>query len=164
MALAVTHIILTIITLDFFRHYVFKKDKFPRYLLVIGGIAGLLPDIDIPFSWIYNFFTNSQASFHGLYTHSLFFPIIFLTIGGILHYKKNLIWAKIFYVISAGFFAHLLLDCAFGGYKSFIWPLTSIGSSCPKWDSSPYASGIDAIILVAWLIHEELHKKIRDYF
>ena len=48
MALAVTHVILTIVILDLFRHYVFKKSKFPRYWLVIGGIAGLFPDIDIP--------------------------------------------------------------------------------------------------------------------
>ena len=54
MALAVTHVLLTIIVLDLLRHYVFDKKKFPRYLVVIGGIAGLVPDIDILFNWIYN--------------------------------------------------------------------------------------------------------------
>ena len=50
MALALTHVLLVIVLLDLFRHYVLSKKKFPRYLLVVGGIAGLLPDIDVPWA------------------------------------------------------------------------------------------------------------------
>ena len=162
MAYAVTHIILTIVLLDIFRHYVFQKDKFPRYLLVIGGIAGLAPDLDIPLSWIYNLFTNNSINFHGTFTHTLLIPLIFLAIAGILHYQNNMKWAKIFYVIAAGWFFHLFLDCTFGGYKTFFWPLMT-GNLCPQWGLQEHAQSIDAIILVLWLVHEEIHKKIRDY-
>jgi membrane-bound metal-dependent hydrolase YbcI (DUF457 family) len=165
MALAVTHIILTIILLDVFRHYVFGKKLFPRYLLVIGGIAGLFPDIDILFTWIYNFIYGTTASLHGTFTHSLLFPLIFLVIGIILHYKKETKWTKIFYVIAAGLFFHLFLDCLFFDYgiiKSFFWPFSEI-NFCPRWGINKYGASIDAIILVVWLIHEEIHKKIKDY-
>jgi len=163
MALAVTHIILTIVILDLVRHYVFGKDKFTRYLLVIGGVAGLAPDIDMPFTWIYNWITGANANFHGTITHSLIFPLIFLIIGIFLQVRDNEKWSKIFYVISAGWFLHVILDCLFGGYKSFFWPVLTSCQFCPQWGIDQYAIGIDAIILVLWLVHEELHKQIRDY-
>jgi hypothetical protein len=168
MALAVTHVILTIVLLDLFRHYVFGKQKFARYLLVVGGVAGLFPDIDIPFGWVYNFFTGASVNFHGMFTHSIIFPVIFLGVGLFLHYRKNMKWAKIFYVISAGWFLHLVLDCLFydfiwgGELKNFFWPWGLI-NFCPEWGISQYAAGIDAIILVVWLVHEEIHNRIKDY-
>jgi len=162
MAYAVTHILLVIIILDLLRHYVFKKEKFPRYLLVVGGIAGLVPDIDIIISWVYNLFTGASVSFHGTFTHSLIWPLLFLAIAGILHYQDKMKWAKIFYVISFGLFFHLFLDCTFGGYKTFFWPYLT-GNLCPQWGLQSQAQSIDAIILVLWLVHEEVHKKIRDY-
>ncbi|MBT3814615.1 metal-dependent hydrolase [Candidatus Woesearchaeota archaeon] len=163
MAYAVTHIILTIVVLDLFRHYVFGKRRFPRYMLVIGGIAGLLPDIDIPLSWIYNLFTGLSVNFHGMFTHSLIFPIIFALIGVIFHFKKgNHKWAKIFYIIAFGLFFHSILDCAFGGYKTFFWPFYFI-NFCPQWGIASYMQSVDAIILVVWLLHEEIHNKIKDY-
>ena len=162
MAYAVTHVLLVIILLDLFRHYVFGKRKFPRYLLVVGGIAGLAPDIDIPISWIYNLFTNASVNLHGTFTHTLLIPIIFLAVAGILHYQNKMKWAKIFYVIAIGWFFHFVLDCTFGGYKTFFWPIMT-GNFCPQWGLQSYAQSIDAIILVVWLVHEEVHKKIKDY-
>ena len=163
MALAVTHVLLTIVILDLLRHYLFGRKKFPRYLVVVGGIAGLFPDIDIILTWIYNFFTGAGVNFHGTFSHSLIFSVIFLGIAGFLHYQKNLKWAKIFYVIAAGWFSHLILDCLFGGYKSFLWPFLSVGGFCPQWFISNYMMEIDAIILVLWLVHEEIHKNIKNY-
>lgn len=163
MAYAVTHIILTIVILDLFRHYLFGKQKFPRYLLVIGGIAGLLPDIDVPFTWLYNLFTTTQVNFHGMFTHSIIFPLVIVAVGVILHAMKNMKWAKISYVIAAGWFLHLILDCLYGGYTTLIWPLGIATNFCPQWGLGSYAPGIDAIILVVWLVHEEVHNKIKDY-
>ena len=163
MAYSVTHILLVIVLLDLFRHYIFGKKKFPRYLLVVGGIAGLLPDIDIPLGWIYNLFTETTVNLHGNFTHSIFFPLIFLVAAGILHYQKNMKWAKISYVISVGLLMHLILDCMFGGYSTFLWPLAINTGFCPQWGISGYAQSIDAIILVVWLVHEEIHNKIKDY-
>jgi len=163
MALAVTHVIVTIVVLDLFRHYVWKKKGFPKYLLIIGGIAGLLPDIDIPLSWVYNFLTGASADFHGAFTHSLFFPLVFLGMGMILYRSQKKEWAKILFVISFGWFFHLFLDCLYGGYKTFFWPLIFTTNFCPKWGIHDYAASIDAIILVLWLVHEEINKRIKDY-
>lgn len=163
MGLAVTHVILTIVILDLFRHYVFGKQKFPRYLLVVGGVAGLLPDVDIPLTWIFNFITNGNANLHGLFTHSILFSLSFLILGAILHSQKKMKWAKISYVISAGLFMHSLTDCLFGGYKTFLWPLQISTNFCPDWGIGVFREEIDAIILVLWIIHEEVHNKIRDY-
>ena len=163
MALAVTHVLLTIIILDLFRHYVFDKRKFPRYLVVIGGIAGLAPDLDIPLSWVVNLFTDVSVNLHRVFTHSLVFVLLFLIIGLTLHFRKNFKWAKIFYVITFGWFSHLLLDCLFGGLTTSLWPLSFVTSFCPEWSFLNHAESIDAIILVLWLVHEEIHKKIKDY-
>jgi len=164
MALAVTHILITIVLLDLLRHYVFGKRRFPRYMLVVGGIAGILPDIDIPLTWVYNAITGSTGSLHGFFTHSLIFPLLFVIVGLAFHfYKPNHKWAKMGYIIAFGLFMHLLLDCAFGGYKSFLWPLENIANFCPQWSISKFAADIDAIILIVWLVHEEVHNRIRDY-
>ena len=89
MALAVTHVLGTIFLLDIFRHYVFGKEKFPRYLLVIGGIAGLAPDIDIPLGWFMTFVTGEQMNLHGGFTHSLFFVFVFVLLAVIRKYQEN---------------------------------------------------------------------------
>ena len=165
MALAVTHIILTIAFLDIFRHYFFVFKKFPRYLLVIGGIAGLAPDLDIPLGWILTLLTGNSVNVHGLFTHSIFFALLFTLIGAILHYQKNLKWAKIFYVIAVGWTLHISLDCLFNAYSTFLWPLSiNTTAFCPSGLLENYRTSIDAIILVLWLLHEELHHKIKCYF
>lgn len=166
MALAVTHIILTIAFLDIFRHYVFGLKKFPRYLLVIGGIAGLAPDLDIPLSWIITLLTGTSVNLHGLFTHSIFFALVFLLIGLAFYYQKNLKWAKIFYVIAVGWTLHIFLDCFYGmdSTKLFLWPYQILPLFCPTWDLYQYAHSIDAIILVLWLLHEEISNKIKCYF
>lgn len=166
MALAVTHVILTIIILDLFRHYVFGREKFPRYLLVIGGIAGLFPDIDIPIGWIVSLISGTTVNLHRVFTHSIFFVALFLVLGILFHYQNKQKWAKIMYVIAAGWSMHLFLDCIYGGkpIRSFFWPSLIIPSFCPTWNVYTYATYIDAILLVLWLVHEEIHNKIRDYF
>ena len=158
MALAVTHVIGTIFLLDVLRHYIFKKEKFPRYLVVIGGIAGLGPDIDVPIGWILSLITQTKVNIHGLFTHSIFLALLLVIIGIIFHIKDNIKWARIFYVIAAGWFLHLSLDCLFNSYATFLWPITfDTNNFCPSGLGKMYRSGIDAIILVTWLVHEELH-------
>lgn len=165
MALAVTHIILTIAFLDIFRHYVFGLKKFPRYLLVIGGIAGLAPDLDIPLGWILTLLSGNPVNIHGLFTHSIFFALLFAFIGVILHYQQNLKWAKICYVVAVGWLLHIFLDCVFNAYSTFLWPLPiNTAAFCPSGILENYRTSIDAIILVLWLVHEEIHDKIKCYF
>tara|TARA_Y100000310_G_scaffold124700_1_gene123395 strand:+ start:18274 stop:18771 length:498 start_codon:yes stop_codon:yes gene_type:complete len=164
MALAVTHVIGTIFILDLFRHYVFGKEKFPRYLLLIGGIAGLAPDLDIPLSWFLSLVSGGEVALHGVFTHSLLFVVLFSLLGLFFHVRNIEKWRNILFVIAAGWFMHIVLDCLFNPYSSFLWPFgidTII--FCPEWVGGMYRSSIDAIILVTWLVHEELHNRIKDY-
>ncbi|MDO8656042.1 MAG: metal-dependent hydrolase [Nanoarchaeota archaeon] len=166
MAYAVTHILIVIVILDLLRHYVFGKKNFPRYLIVIGGIAGLLPDIDIPLGWVASFMTGTDVGLHRLFTHSILLALLFLFIGIIRHYQDDEKWAKIFYVIAFGWLVHILLDCVYGGglIPSFFWPTQIVPTFCPTWDLYPWAESIDAILLVLWIVHEEVHSYVKDYF
>ena len=146
MAYAVTHILVVIVILELARHYVFGKNKFPRYLVVIGGIAGLMPDIDIPLGWVYNFVTGIGINFHGMFTHSFVFVALFAILGLVLQIRKNMQWAKIFYVIAFGWFMHLALDCLYGGYKTFFWPFQIAAAFCPQTNLYYHAESIDAIL------------------
>jgi len=162
MANAVTHVILAIVIIDIFRDYCFKK-KFPTWIVLAGGIAGLAPDIDLPISWFLSWITGTSISLHGGITHSIIFPIIALLTGLFLWYRSHHRNTKIlFFVIAFGWFFHLILDCAFGGYSSLLFPFYS-GNFCPQLDITRFASAIDAVILVAWLLHEEIRHKIKDY-
>ena len=71
-----------------------------------------------------------------------------------------------FYAIAFGWFIHLLLDCGYGGelIRTFFWPLPGAATFCPLWNIYPWAESIDAILLVLWLVHEEVHSYIKDYF
>ncbi|MEK6901858.1 MAG: metal-dependent hydrolase, partial [Nanoarchaeota archaeon] len=89
MALAVTHVIGTIFILDMFRHYVFGKKSFPRRLVIIGGLAGLAPDIDIILSWLVSYVKGTTVSLHGMFTHSLIWVILFLAVGGVLYFLNK---------------------------------------------------------------------------
>src|SRR3989338_2532934 len=166
MAYAVTHILVVIVFLDLLRNYIFKKEKFPRYLVVLGGIAGLLPDIDLPLGGLLYFLTGKNLLVHGAVTHSLLFAIVLFAVGIFLHSKKNLKWSRIFHVLGTGWLFHILLDCFYGNglERMFFWPFSQVLPLCNLWDLYPYGNHIDAVLLVLWLVHEEVHQKVKDWF
>lgn len=165
MALAATHILIPIIILDLLRHYYLGLKKFPRYLLLIGGIAGLAPDIDIPLTWLTHLLVTNNVDFHGTFTHSFFFVVIFFVLGTLFQWRNNKKWSMIFYVIAFGWFCHLFLDWLYGEYKTLFWPFAvTPWTIFPTWTLYTYGESIDAILLVLWLVHQELHNYIKDYF
>lgn len=160
MALAVTHVILTIVAIDLYRDYLAPK-KFPTKYVVIGGIAGLLPDIDIPISWLYNLLTGASGSFHGTLTHYLIIPVV-IAVASLLAFEvlKRPKDGMLLAVVAFGWLFHLFLDCLFNPYMIFL-PLSPL--MCPFNISDQLIIGLDAAILVLWLVHEEWSHKIRDY-
>ena len=174
MPYAVTHVILTIVIADIYRDY-FAKKKFPMTYVFIAGIAGLLPDLDIPIGWVVNFVLGTNYNFHRLYTHSLFYSIIFFIAGlAFLFMRKEkckvfkwnvngTMLMMFFFALSFGWLMHIALDCglAADGYLNLIpsIPLTF----CPHPFSNEALLGIDAIILVLWLFHEQWKHEIKDY-
>ncbi len=174
MAYAVTHVIVAIVIIDLYRDYIAKK-KFSTWLVLIGGIAGLLPDLDVPLQWLANALVGQAITLHRVVTHSLFFVGVFLLLAlpFYLHRHLELKVAKwripyefiaiFFTVVAFGWLTHIALDCAVASDYNLTWfPGHPLGF-CPHPFSSDTLLGLDAIILMLWLIHEEWAKKIKDF-
>jgi membrane-bound metal-dependent hydrolase YbcI (DUF457 family) len=169
MALAVTHVLLTILLVDLYRDYVTKHRKyFTIHTLFVAGIGGLLPDIDIPLSQVLGYFGyyNSLLDHSGV-THTIFFGLIFLIPAFILLMKKKHKESTYFFVISFGVLFHLFLDIVVneGSYMLF-WPLTTSLFGFTQFavlGLNGSQVSLDAIILILWLYHEEVKHKIKDF-
>ncbi len=166
MPLAVTHVLLTIIAIDIFRDYIIKKKKLiPLHFIFIGGIAGLLPDIDIPIFWLLNLLKFNVQWFHGTFTHIFLIPIAIL-VASLITYKYNKKAGILLGIISFGYGFHILLDFIFYGTNtSPFWPflVTSFKGFTNYIDIPRLEMGLDAFILLGWLWHEEKKHKISDF-
>ena len=175
---AVTHVLIAIILLDLIRDYTLKKKhrmKFPLHYLIIVGIAGLLPDIDIVIYWIMNVISNVPLSeVHRTFTHTLFFPAIFAVAGFATWKVKSKFLARhkmklntIFFIIAFGTFIHLILDATLSGYIMPIDPIAIFKVGLNLVQLTPWPDtilpAIDAVLLLAWLAHEEIKHKISDF-
>jgi len=178
MPQAVTHVLIVIILLDIFRDYILKKkhrNKFPMHYLIIAGIAGLLPDIDIAVYWILKLTSGvALTNIHRTFTHTLFLPAIFLLLGFIFWSSKSEFLEKhkmklrmIFFVMAFGTLMHLLLDYLLSGYIIPFYPFSYASYGLNLIELTPWPETIlpalDAILLLSWLIHEEIKHKISDF-
>lgn len=167
MPQAVVHVLFTIISLDLFRdHFLKDKKKLPLHYIFIGGVAGLLPDIDIPLFWIlHNFIGLDVPFFHRIFTHTFLFILVFLAISLIcFDFSKKM--SKLFAVITFGVAFHILLDWFFTGGVAPFYPFsTSVyGLNVFGMMNIPLAAeGLEAIVLLAWLWHEEKLHRISDF-
>ena len=171
MPLAVTHILVPLVLADIYRDYISKKRFNIRYVL-IAGLAGLLPDIDILIGWVLNIFKYFDISqLHRTFTHTLFFPLAFLILFLLTeNYNPRFIKRQklklnyIFLATAFGVLIHILLDALFSG-PVYILPNIRFGFNLIPLDSfqGTFFAGLDAIIIVIWLIHEELKHRISDY-
>ncbi len=175
MPYSVTHVILTIVIVDLYRDYVVKK-KFSPWYVLIAGIAGLLPDLDIPVSWVFNWLFKTNYNFHRLYTHSMLWFIVLFFIGlGFYLFAKNRDYKILkynvpkdnivlfFMALAFGWFMHILFDCTLAADGLLnVFPGYPI-SFCMHPFGQDVMVGIDAIILVAWLLHEQWRHEIKDY-
>ncbi len=168
MPFAVTHVILTLVLVDLFRDHFFRK-KFPLYFILIAGIAGLAPDIDIPISWLLTLVTGTPVDIHRGITHAIIFPIIFAALSITFYKTGKGKYGLLFGIISFGWLLHLALD-------SLIWAETAMQPLFPfsaaLWSGLIFMdtefaiglmSSLDATILVLWLLHEQMTHKIKDY-
>lgn len=174
MPQAVTHIIFPLVLTDIYRDY-FAKKKFNIRYVLIAGLAGLLPDIDIAFAWILRLFSDvSISEIHRTITHSLLFPLSFLILFLLVkNYnpkflkKQKLKLNYVFLAIFFGALMHIILDFTFSGSVYVLYPFLdfTIGLNVIPlgYFEGTFFAGLDAIILVLWLMHEELKHKISDY-
>jgi len=173
MPFAVTHALASIIPVDLYRDYITKHKKyFTLFTILVAGIAGILPDIDIPLSLILKVLGwNVPLLLHRGITHTLFFGLIFLIPGLILWFsqKKYKKWGILFFVVAFGITTHIILDLIVSSSSTLMlfWPL-SLKTYGLNWILGSailnvYAA-IDAILLLGWLTHEEIKHKIKISF
>jgi len=169
MPLAVTHIILTIILIDLYRDYILKKKKyFTLHTVMIGGIASLLPDIDLPIKWLLGSFGFSNAIIiHTGLTHSLIFGLSFLLPAFIFLRKKKYDISTYFFVISFALLFHIFMDYSLNVNEGamLFWPfvLETYESNILPYIDITFFLALDGIILLLWLWHEEAKHKIKDF-
>lgn len=172
MPLAVTHVILTIVAVDLYRDYISKhKRYFTLWAILVAGIAGLLPDIDIPLNFLLsNFGMSMQLLEHGGITHTPFFALLFLIPFAILWRMKKHRLAILLLVVAFGVLFHTFLDFFIGGgdpegmmlfYPFSEQRISQLGLLL--FAGFPAIPALDAVILILWLVHEERKHKIRDF-
>lgn len=193
MPYAVTHVLIAIVIAEIIRDY-FVKDKkhFPLHYVLIAGIAGLLPDIDILLYLAVGFISGispakiinnlSVSYFHPSFTHSLLWVPIILAFALIFlwlekrDYKRikniektatrhHLRISGILFMIALGVATHFLLDFLLGGYIRILFFSSPIGLFLiPSTEfGSALIQGIDAMLLILWLAHEEWKHKISSF-
>ena len=179
MPQAVTHVLVAIVLAQLIRDYFVKdKQKFPLHYVLIAGIAGLLPDIDIIAYWALHFFGFTLAEVHRTFTHTIFVPLLFLGLFFIFDGfklnisefgKRHMKLAMVFLMIAFGSAIHLFLDAIICGQITFFYPLSSFSfgldlvSKLPNPLSRLAVPCLDAAILVLWLIYLEIRHKISSF-
>ena len=167
MPQAVVHVLFTIIMLDLFRdHFLKNKKKLPLHYVFIGGVAGLLPDIDVPLFWLLNNFLGFNVPwFHRVFTHTFLFILIFLFIA-LIYFDFNKKAGLMFGIIAFGVAFHVLLDYLLVGGIAPFYPFSDMtyGLNLVGKLKLPLAvEGLEAIVLLWWLWHEERTHKISDF-
>lgn len=174
---AVTHVVVVIVLLELFRHYFVKNKKtFPFHYIIIGGIAGLIPDFDVAAYYFLSFFGFPISEIHRTFSHNLFVPAFFVVLAIAVYGFKNKILGErhlklrnIFLVISFGIFIHLVLDASLIGSIMPFYPISNykfglnlLGFFPSAWQETIMPS-LDAVILIFWLISLEVRHKISRY-
>lgn len=176
MPFAVTHVLGAIILADVIRDKFFRdRNKFPLHYVFIAGVAGLLPDIDVVVYWFMNLlYGTPMADVHRAYTHSMVFPLAFM-LAAFLLYRSDLDQrvgrvmklSGIFAMLCLGYSLHLLLDMILIGSIAPFFPFSSMQVGLSLLPASNFGAsllqGLDAVLLVLWLLHEEIRHKISDY-
>jgi len=178
MSYAVTHLFVPMFLLELYRDLIVKsKEKFPFHYVLLGGIAGVLPDFDIAIFYVLSFFNFEIDSIHRTFSHNIFVPLFFIVLGFLFYNYKNEFLGRrhlklktIFFVIAFGTFIHLLLDMIVAGSIMPFYPILdySIGFNLIRifplsWKETILQS-IDAAVLILWFIYIEVKHKITEIF
>ena len=94
MPYAVTHFLMPALLVALWRDYHLTKHEkrtFPLHYVLIAGLGGVLPDIDIITYLFLQPFGFSYSDIHRTITHSLFPILILVFLGFIFHRIKTTI-------------------------------------------------------------------------
>ena len=161
MPFAVTHVLVPIIILDIFRDHLMRgklKKIITNRFIFLAGVAGLLPDLDVPlFSTLELMGYQIQSNIgHRLFFHNIWIPLSFLGFFALLHLLKQKEFAKVFLILTFGFSIHLILDATIIGYIMPLFPLNTVevGINLTKLlpiNPETAMVSLDAVLLLFWL-------------
>lgn len=164
---AVAHVLVAMFVAEIIRQFVVKK-KFSSVYVLVAGIAGLFPDIDIMIYWVLSFFTQVPlADVHRQFTHTIFVPLLFLVVAIIVYQSRQMFLTLS--MVALGCFIHILLDGALSGGIMPFYPLTNyvfnlnLISNIFGAVGNTVLIGLDAILLVLWLIYEYRRHYIKQF-
>lgn len=183
MPYAVTHILFPIILVALFRDFILSKEskkRFPLHYVLIAGLGGAIPDIDIPVSLLLNFLGIAGWDIHRTFTHSISFSIIFLALFLILLPVKEearicnltrhkLKLSTISLMLAIGILTHLFLDSLFGEVTYLFYPFSTAAyginllSIFPQAVQGAILPTLDGVLLFVWIIYLEVKHKISDF-
>ena len=182
MPQVVLHILIPLILAALFKDYYDgrHKKKLPLHYVLIAGVAGVVPDLDIAVFWILHSSGFTLSEIHRTFTHTIFVPLIFLALYAVFMNtnvraricnigRHKLKLSVIFLAISFGSIMHLVLDAIFSGYIILFYPFSNltIGLNVVSMLPSPLdyllVPSIEGGLLVLWFIYLELKHKISDF-
>ena len=163
---AVVHILTPVILLNIYRDYITKK-KFKLLYVLLAGLGGILPDIDIVVYWLLNtLFGTPLSEVHRTISHTLLMPLLMIAAGAILYRHHKPVALGIF-AIAFGYSTHLLLDYLLTGSLPILYPLSTAKYGLNLIPSTEIGStilvGIDAILLTTWLAYDFYRNNIKDF-
>jgi membrane-bound metal-dependent hydrolase YbcI (DUF457 family) len=148
-----------------------KKNWISNKFVFLAGVAGLLPDLDMPlFTIMESIGIQVQSGVgHRLFFHNIWIPLFFLAFFAIMYALKKVQFSRVFLVLAFGFTIHLMLDIIVVGSIVPLFPLnmTEVGlnlSSYVPINPLTLVISMDAVLLLLWLWHEQIQHKIKDYF
>lgn len=176
MPQAVTHFLIPVMLLELFRDlFVKDRKKFPVHYVFIGGLAGMLPDLDFAVYYILSFFGFTIHEVHRTFSHNLFVPLIFIVLAILFHKFKNkelgrhhLKLSIVFGVIAFGILTHLIMDWLFIDTIMLFYPFSTARFGLNLILLAPNAwqgillPTIDAGLLIFWMVYLEWKHRISD--
>lgn len=163
MPFTVTHVLVPILLLDAVKKL---RGSLSLHTIFVAGIVGALPDIDVVAELVWFATTGSLLGIHRLYTHTLVVPVILAIVGIVL-----VRWRPLFLAGAFAWTVHVILDLVVAGQVPLLFPFSNalIGLNLLVPPGTAQAavyilSGLDAVIFLVWLWHEERYRKIKDFF
>jgi membrane-bound metal-dependent hydrolase YbcI (DUF457 family) len=172
MSLAATHILVPIIIFEYLRDcFEPVRRFFSRKFVFLIGIAGIMPDMDLPVFTAINVLTGKVPSLelgHRFLLHNIWIPLSFLLFflafyamgmkrkksmsktRGKTDKKERLsevVFAKIFLVLALGWLFHLTLDAVLTGSIMPLYPLSDYMIDINLVGRFAQATGIPALTI-----------------
>jgi len=165
MPFAVAHFLATAAVMRLARPLRLDPGKLlrPRELFLCAFL-GLLPDADMLVQLVSWNLLKIPFWPHRIFTHNIFIPVVLLAIGLLLCRKNvNRHASTVFFLASAAWAVHILLDLAFMGPVWLLAPFSwqAIGFNvCTRSAFVNAFVAVDAILLLGWLfLRGKLYKR-----